>query len=108
MPTVKIRRDSRAIEKPEHFAANILKTFAPKNFKFQLTEYTECHTGIVVNLPRNINRYYCSIAKQFIKINPTTNLYTLECLTVPLQKHLLSKKAIFLVFYCLIAKVNLL
>ena len=67
--TVEIRRDSRAIEKPEHFAANILKTFVPKNFKFQLTEYTESHTGIVVNLPRNIKRYYCSIAKQFIKIN---------------------------------------
>ena len=47
----------------------MLKIFAPKNLQFQPTHYTEYNTGSVVNLPKNINEYYCSINKQFIKID---------------------------------------
>ena len=55
MLTVEIRRDNRAIKKPELFAGNISKVFVPKNFKFQPAEHTEYDTGIVVNLPKNVN-----------------------------------------------------
>ena len=47
MLTVEIRRDSRTIKKPELFAGNILKVFAPTNLKLQPVEYTEHDTGIV-------------------------------------------------------------
>ena len=47
MLTVEIRRDSRAIKKPELFAGNILKVFAPTNLKLPPAEYTEYDTGIV-------------------------------------------------------------
>ena len=69
MLAVERRRDSRTIKKPEPFAGNLLKIFVRKNLKFQLAECTEYDTGIDVTLPKNINRYYCSIDKQFIKIN---------------------------------------
>ena len=67
--TVEIMRDSRAIKRQELFAGNILKMFAPKNLKFQPAEYTKYDTGIVVNLPKNVKRCYCSINKQFIKVS---------------------------------------
>lgn len=41
MLTVEKKTGSREIKKPELFASNILKIFAPKNLKFHLAEYTE-------------------------------------------------------------------
>ena len=91
MSTVERRRDSRAIKKPEPFAGNLLKIFERKNLKFQPAECTEYDTGIDVNLPKNVNGYYCSIDKQFIKINSGNKRIYLGLL----QKNLLLKVRIF-------------
>ena len=94
MLAVEIRRDSRAIKKLEVFAGNILKIFVPKNLKIQLAEYTEYDTGIVVNLPKNVNvnRYYCSIDKQFIKINSGNKRIYLGLLNSSFTKEFIVKK----------------
>ena len=58
----------------------MLKIFAPKNVKFQLTEHADYNTEVVVNLPKNVNGYYYSINKQFIKTNSSNRRIYLELL----------------------------
>ena len=65
MSTFEVVREGRAIKKPELFSDNVLKMFAPRTLKFKLAGYTEFDTGIIVNLPTNINRYYISVDIKF-------------------------------------------
>lgn len=68
MLTVEKKTGSREIKKPELFASNTLKIFAPKNLKFHLAEYTEYDAGFLL-VHRKCKWITLFLDKQFIKIN---------------------------------------
>ena len=95
MSTFEVVRDSRAIKKLELFSANVLKIFGSKNLKFKQTEYTERDTGIIVNLPDNINAYYCSTDKNFKKLNAGKTIIYLGLVNLAFTDELIIQKTTF-------------
>ena len=97
-----------AVKKPELFSSNFFRIFAPKTLIFKQAEYTKYDIAIVIDLPDNINAQYCSLDKNFKKLEQEKTRIYLGLPNFSFKDELLIKKTTHLGSYYLINKIKLL
>ena len=104
---VEIIGDSKSIKKTELFSKNTLKLFAPKKLIFEAPKYTRIDTDLEVNIPKNTNAFYCSLDRDFTKIDEEKHRIYLGLLNKLFIKDFCLKKGELIGFICFETKQNL-